>query len=49
MLEIYDLEVVDIQDVSNAIETDVFNQTNDSSNSSSVLNITVYDILELED
>ena len=46
MLEIYDLEVVDIQDVSNLLKRDEYIHTDDSSDDSSVLDITV---LESED
>lgn len=37
MLEIYDLEVVDIQDVSNLLKRDEYDLSDDSSNDSSVL------------
>lgn len=37
MLEIYDLEVIDIQDVSNLLKRDEYIYTDDSSNNSSVL------------
>lgn len=46
MLEIYDLEVVDIQDVNDLLKRDENIHIDDSSNDSSVLDITV---LELED
>lgn len=46
MLEIYDLEVVDIQDVSNLLKRDEYDSSDDSSNDSSVLDNTV---LESED
>ena len=37
MLEIYDLEVIDIQDVSNLLKRDEYIHTDDSSNNSSIL------------
>ena len=37
MLEIYDLEVVDIQDVSNLLKIDEYIHTDDSSDDPSVL------------
>ena len=37
MLEIYDLEVIDIQDVSNLLKIDEYIHTDDSSDDSSVL------------
>ena len=37
MLETYDLEVVDIQDVSNLLKIDEYIHTDDSSDDSSVL------------
>ena len=40
MLEIYDLEVIDIQDVSNLLKRDECIHTDDSSNDSSILDIT---------
>ena len=46
MLEIYDLEVIDIQDVSNLLKRDEYTHVDNSSNDSSILDITV---LELED
>ena len=46
MLEIYDLEVIDIQDVSNLLKRDEYIHIDDSSDVSSVLDITV---LESED
>ena len=41
MLEIYDLEVVDIQDVSNLLKRDEYIHTDDSSDDSSIHDITV--------
>ena len=46
MLEIYDLEIVDIQDVSNLLKRDEYIHVDNSSDDSSVLDITV---LESED
>ena len=46
MLEIYDLEVIDIQDVSNLLKRDEYIHIDDSSEDSSILDITV---LESED
>ena len=46
MLEVYDLEVVDIQDVSNLLKRDEYIHIDNSLDSSSVLDITV---LESED
>lgn len=37
MLEIYDLEVVDIQDISDLLKSDEYIHTDDSSDDSSVL------------
>lgn len=37
MLEIYDLEVIDIQDVSNLLKRDEYIHTDNSSNDSSIL------------
>ena len=40
MLEIYDLEFVDIQDINNLLKRDEYIHTDDSSNDSSILDIT---------
>ena len=45
MLEIYDLEVIDIQDVSNLLKRDEYDLSNDSS----VLDITVLEFEELKE
>ena len=47
MLEIYDLEVVDIQDVSNLLKRDEYIHTDDSSYDSSVLDNTILESEEL--
>ena len=47
MLEIYDLEVVDIQDVSNLLKRDEYIHIDDSSDDSSVLDITVLELEQL--
>lgn len=39
MLEIYDLEVVDIQDISDLLKRDEYDHTVNSSNDSSVLKL----------